>query len=86
MFCGIQKSKALEEKWESVQMHTGWKLELCFKPAHDDRNGDNPSIPVTEVSTLPPLYYPHPKMTSSYPLETPPQHLTHHLPVSFLEK
>ena len=41
--------KALEEKWESVQMHTGWKLELCFKPAihaHDDRNGD---IPVTEV-------------------------------------
>ena len=32
------------------------ELELCFKPAnhanhaHDDRNGDNPSIPEAEVS------------------------------------
>ena len=26
--------KVLEEKWEGLQMHTGWKLELCFRPHH----------------------------------------------------
>ena len=25
--------KALEEMWEAIQMHTGWKLELCYRPA-----------------------------------------------------
>ena len=36
--------KTLEEKWVSIQMHTGWKLELCYKPDEDHTKCVDPAV------------------------------------------
>ena len=39
--------KSLEEKWETINLYTGWKLEFCFKPvieAHDNEIKNNPTV------------------------------------------
>ena len=46
--------KSLEDKWNSIQMQTGWKLELCFRPIHgspDENTATNVSFGVQPVDS-----------------------------------
>ena len=41
----------LEDKWDNIQMQTGWKLELCYKP-HPNAN-TNPGAPINMLPINP---------------------------------
>ena len=46
--------KSLEDKWNSIQMQTGWKLELCFRPIHgspDENTATSVSFGVQPVDS-----------------------------------
>ena len=62
----------LEEKWDGIQLHTGWKLEPCFRPVMAHETASSVSLDAKHASPEHPAPASSQRATSSNPVQTSP--------------